>query len=130
MNSHLQKLPGYAPLILRFALAGVFLYFGMSQLTDASIWTGLVPDWALSLSHMTAVSVIHLNAYLEIVASLMLIMGLYVRWVAAVLAVHLFVIAGSLGINPLGIRDFGLSFATLALACFGADRFCLVKDNA
>ncbi len=81
------------------------------------------------MSHMDASTIIHLNGFLEIAASLLLILGLYVRWVALALALHLFVIAGSLGLNPLGVRDFGLSFATLALACFGADRFCLVKDN-
>ena len=39
---------------------------------------------------------------------------------------HLLVIASDLGISPIGVRDFGLAFATLALALQGEDKWCVM----
>lgn len=118
-----QQLPRYAPLVLRWTLAAVYMWFGFSQLMTPTIWTSMVPEWAMGMSGMQAATVIHLNGLFEIVASLLLILGIGVRYVALVLAGHLFVIAYELGWSATGVRDFGLSFSTLALALFGDDEF-------
>jgi uncharacterized membrane protein YphA (DoxX/SURF4 family) len=120
-----NNLPRYAPLVLRLTLAAVYLWFGFSQLTAPNIWTSMVPEWATGMSGMGAPTIIHLNGVFEIVASILLILGLGVRYVALVLAGHLLVVAYELGWNATGVRDFGLSFSTLALALFGDDEFSL-----
>lgn len=126
MNS--QKLSSIAPVVLRLSLAGVFMWFGISQIVNAGAWTSLVPEWATGIFGMTSVTIVNLNGVFEIIAAMMLAIGIYVRPVATLLAIHLFVITTHLGINAIGVRDFGLSFATLAVALLGTDKYC-VGDN-
>ncbi len=124
-----KKLSVYAPVVLRLSMAAVMAWFGGSQLFNASAWTGIVPAWALNLSHLTAITIVHLNGGLEILASLLLALGLWVRAVAGLLAIHLMVIMIDLGLNAVGVRDFGLSFSLLALAMWGNDEYCLVSPK-
>lgn len=124
-----SSLPSWAPVVLRYAMAGVFFYFGISQLTQPDMWLSLIPDWATNLSSMTASTIVMMNGIFEVIMASLLILGLLVRPVALLLAAHLFVIAFELGFNPLGIRDFGLAFATLAVGIQGNDRWCFKKKN-
>lgn len=124
MNS--QKLSSYAPLVLRFTLVGVYAWFGSSQLMNPEMWTRVVPDWATTTSGLDALMIVKINGIFEVVASILLALGIAVRYVSILLFFHLIVIAASFGVtNPTGIRDFGLSFATLALALFGQDKWSL-----
>ena len=123
MNS--QKLSSYAPIVLRLTLTAVFAWFGFSQLTDPASWTRIVPDWATSLSGMDAAMIVKMNGTFEVIASFLLALGVAVRYVSVLLFLHLIVIAYTFGNSPTGIRDFGLSFATLALALFGQDKWSL-----
>lgn len=123
----MNGLSRYAPLLLRLSLAGVYIWFGVSQLTSPNIWMSMVPDWATGMSGMTAATIINLNGWFEIVAGVLLVLGLFVRLLGVVLGGHLLLIARELGINAVGVRDFGLAGATLALALFGADDFSLSK---
>ena len=113
-----------APLILRISLALVFLYFGISQNLDPGAWSGFVPE-SMKTSGITANNLVILNGFIEIVLGIFLLIGLYVRFASLVLSIHLFVIAFSIGFSPLGVRDFGLAFATLALFFNGYDKYTL-----
>jgi uncharacterized membrane protein YphA (DoxX/SURF4 family) len=62
---------------------------------------------------------------LELSFGALLLLGLYTKLAAFVLALHLYGIAFSLGFNDLGVRDFGLASATLAVFLHGADKWCL-----
>jgi len=106
-------------------MTAVFIWFGVSQLINTSAWVSLVPGWATGIFGLTAADVVHMNGVFEIIAGCMLVLGIYVRVVALLLGLHLIVIAGELGITAIGVRDFGLSFATLSVALFGTDRYCL-----
>jgi len=124
MNS--QKLSSYAPLVLRFTLVAVYAWFGSSQLMNPEMWTRVVPDWAITTSGFDALMIIKMNGVFEVVASILLALGIAVRYVSVLLFLHLLVIGGNFGVtNPTGIRDLGLSFATLALALFGQDKWSL-----
>lgn len=101
--------------ILRLALAGVFLWFGFSQLFNSLAWVGIVPNWAVNILHMPPAFIVLGNGLLEVVLGSLLALGILSRYVALVLALHLFVIAFEMGFSAIGIRDFGLSFATLAI---------------
>ncbi|MEK6894458.1 MAG: DoxX family protein [Nanoarchaeota archaeon] len=109
-------------IILRLSLALVFLYFGVQQIMDPGAWSGFVPD-RFHVSGISANNIVIFNGFMEIVFGTFFIVGLYVRFASIVMSLHLFVIALSIGFSPLGIRDFGLAFATLALFFFGADRY-------
>ncbi|MEK6792490.1 MAG: DoxX family protein [Nanoarchaeota archaeon] len=111
-------------IILRVSLALVFIYFGFQQVRDPSSWSTFVPDF-LKVSGISGNNVVLLNGVLELVLGTFLIIGLYVRFSALILAIHLFGIAFSIGFTPLGVRDFGLAFATLALYFYGYDKYTL-----
>lgn len=113
-----------ASVVLRVSLSLVFLYFAVMQLSNADEWTSFVPDFLVSLG-ISANSIVLLNGVLELVLGIFLIIGLYTRFASLILSLHLFGIAFSIGFSPLGVRDFGLAFATLALFLYGADKYTL-----
>ncbi len=127
INTHTW--PQYAPIVLRLGLTAVFTWFGVSQLVNGAAWVNLVPSWATAVAGLTALDIVHANGVLEVVCALLLGTGIYVRWVAGLLAIHLFVITSHLGLTAVGVRDFGLSFATLATALFGDDIYCLTRKE-
>lgn len=109
--------------LLRISLAFVFLWFGFSQISNPSIWTSFVPEWATNI--MDAGVLVLLNGVLEIIAGFLLAFGIFPRYVALLLGVHLFIIATSLGLSAIGVRDIGLALATLSLFFFENDSFSL-----
>ncbi len=121
----MKSYSSYAPVVLRLALAGVYLWFGSSQLLNTGMWLGIVPSWATGLSGLSASTIVHLNGVFEIIAGVLLVFGLYVRWVALFLFLHMIPIAASLGLSSIAVRDTGLTFATLSIALYGNDRWSL-----
>lgn len=112
--------------ILRIGLSLVFLAFGFMQVTSPDNWTGFIPEFLVS-TILTANNWVMLNGILELVLGVFLLLGIYVRFSSAVLAIHLLFITLSIGFSPIGIRDFGLTIATLVLFFNGADKYCFEK---
>lgn len=110
-------------ILLRIALAFVFLWFGFSQISDAALWTSYVPTWATSIA--SAGTMVYLNALFEIIAGSLLALGIFPRYVAGLLGIHLLIISIDIGFTAVGVRDIGLGLATLALAFMGTDRFAV-----
>jgi hypothetical protein len=54
-----------------------------------------------------------------------MIIGLYTRTSSLILSIHLLLIAFSQGYTPIGIKDFGLSLATLVVSFNQPDDYCL-----
>jgi len=94
--------------LLRLGLAGVFLYFGFSQLFDSLSWVGLVPAWAVDLLHLPPAMIVIGNGIFEVILGSMLAMGFFVPFVSLILGLHLLVIALEFGFVPTGVRDLGL----------------------
>lgn len=113
--------------VLRFGLAFVFLWFGFSQLSNASMWTAFVPAWATSFT--SASNLVLLNGVFESIFGIFLALGVFTRLVALFLGIHLLVISSSLGFSAIGVRDIGLSLATLALACLGGGSLSLTHSK-
>jgi uncharacterized membrane protein YphA (DoxX/SURF4 family) len=109
--------------ILRLSLSFVFLWFAFSQLSNTAQWTSIVPTWAQSIA--PAGTLVILNAFFEIFSGIMLALGVYTRFFATILAIHLFMISFSLGLNPIGVRDFGLTFSLVGLTFLGGGRWAL-----
>lgn len=112
--------------VLRISMSLVFLYFGFQQVSSPDSWIGFVPQF-LTGAILTANNLVVLNGIVELSLGLFLLLGLYTRFSSFILAIHLFGIALSIGISPLGIRDFGLSLATLVIFLNGSDNYSLDK---
>jgi uncharacterized membrane protein YphA (DoxX/SURF4 family) len=102
--------------MLRLGLAGVFLWFGFSQLINSLEWVSIVPDWAVQLLHIPPAMIVMANGLFEIVFAGALAMGFFVRSISLILGLHLIVIAFDLGLTATGIRDLGLVISSFALS--------------
>ncbi len=109
--------------LLRLGLAGVFLWFGFSQLLDSLHWVTIVPDWAVNLLHIPPAMIVMANGIFEIILASLLAMGFFVRIISFVLGFHLIVIAFDFGFTATGIRDLGLVISSFALS------FMYTEDN-
>ena len=120
-----ENMRGLAPAMVRVGMSIVFIWFGYQQLINASPWTVLVPSWVTSFSGLSALSFIYFNAVFEVVFGLCLLLGLFVRIVGFLLALHMLHITYLVGYNDVGVRDFGLLTATISVFLYGADSWCL-----
>jgi uncharacterized membrane protein YphA (DoxX/SURF4 family) len=108
-----------AKIVLRLGLAFVFFYFGISQLQNPTPWTGFIPEWLVK-TDAAKLQFVYINGLFEVVCASLLVLGAYVRIAALLLALHLFGIAFTIGLSPIGVRDIGLAIATLTLSMLGA----------
>ena len=122
-----SKTAEYAPVVLRFGLVFLFLWFGISQVTSPDSWTAWVPEWGNTIFGFGAVKVVLINGWFEIIGGVLLALGLWTRWVAFALSLHLFFIAYEVGYNDIGVRDFVLAVSALAVSLFGPDTCSLDK---
>lgn len=114
-----MKLPSaYALPFLRVGLALVFLYFGFQQVYSPDAWTGLVPSYLTSVV-LTSANLVVFSGIMELTLGLFLLLGLYTRFASLILGVHLAGITFAMGFTPIGVRDFGLTIATLVLFLVG-----------
>ena len=114
-----------APMVLRIAISLVFLWFGTQQLINTQAWLSFVPDFAISTSGMSAITLVHFNGVFEVLFGLSLLVGFYTRASALVLGLHLIGISLSLGLSAIAIRDFGLACASISVFLYGMDGICL-----
>lgn len=117
--------PKYAQLILRAGLSFVFLWFGLNQILDQSMWVSLIPSRIVSLSGLSAETIVIFNGAFEVVMAVLLVLGIRVRVVAILLVLHMFTIVWDLGLSAIAVRDIGLMFALLSVAFAGPDDYCL-----
>ena len=112
-----------SPVILRLGLAMVFVWFGTNQLLDQGMWTRLVPVSLVSMTGLTAVTIVKLNGIFELIMATLLAFGICIRVVAWLLVLHLISIIYQLGLSAVGIRDIGLMVGMLSVAFHGADAY-------
>lgn len=121
----MKKLKEFSPLLLRIAMALIFVYFGTSQFTNTNDWLAFVPQFAVDWTGMSATALVHLNGTVEIVLGTFLLFGFVTRWIALLLALHLLDITLVLGFSALAVRDLGLTIATFCIFLNGDDWFTL-----
>ena len=119
------RIAEYAPIVLRFGLVFLFLWFGISQVTSPDSWTAWVPEWANTILGLGAVKIVLINGWFEIIGGTLLALGLWTRWIALLLSLHLFFIAYEVGYNDIGVRDFVLAVSVLVVSLFGPDKCSL-----
>jgi len=117
----MKKLPLFAPVVLRLGLAGVFIWFGLSQLISPTMWVSYIPSWAVNLSGFAPTTLVVFNGLFEVVMAVLLAFGILNRIVAGLLFLHMVAIVGDVGLSPVGVRDIGLAVGLLASTMFGED---------
>lgn len=120
--------PQWGLFVARIGLAGVLLWFGSQQLLHTQNWSGYVPDYAVHLSGISATTITLINGSAEIAFGLLLLAGFLTQVSAMIMGVHLVLIAFSLGINELGVRDWGLAAALFGIALAGPGVFSIDKS--
>lgn len=113
--------------ILRFSLAMLFLWFGWQQLSSPEAWVFFLPDY-VAYFPIPGEMLVQLNGWLEIIAALFLIAGVYTKVIAGLLGLHLLGIALMVG-GATGVRDAALAFANFALAFSEPDNWTLDKRS-
>lgn len=131
----MHKARKYAPTVLRIGISLVVIWFGLQQINDPQPWTGLIPDWATGLSGLSALTIVKINGWAEIILGGAHLIGLYTRITGLILAVHLAMITFTVGYNAVGVRDFGLTIGALSSFLYGVsplsiDSWRLNKDTA
>ncbi len=122
-----EKMKSFAPVVVRIGLSLVFLWFGSQQLLNTNAWTSLIPDWIISMSGMSAVTLVYINGVFEVIFASCLLLGLFTRVVSLVLALHLLHITTVVGYTGVGVRDFGLTMAMFSIFLNGIDSWSLDK---
>ena len=116
----------YALPVLRYGLALVFFWFGISQLLDPDYFIGYLPDFLFFSGY--AQQIVIANGIGELILATLLAVGLFTRIAAILLAIHLAIITFEVGLlTETGARDFGLTIAVIAIALAGPDKLCLDK---
>ena len=122
-----DKMRSFAPIIIRIGISFIFLWFGTQQIFNTEAWTSLIPGWITSVSGINASVLVHFNGAFEIVVGFCLLFGYFTRITAFLLAFHMLDIMFTVGYSSIGIRDFGLSMATISIFLYGADSWSLDK---
>lgn len=115
----------FAPSILRYGIALVVLWFGIQQYIQPDQWTAFVPDSVVAMTHLSVSIIVFLNATFEIIFGLLLLFGWKTRFVAFLLALHLFDIMYTVGYGEIGVRDFGLAVGAFSIFMYGTDILCV-----
>ena len=120
-----MKLSGtgkYAPVVVRLGLSLVLLWFGINQILYPLNWFGWVPPSVSAF--MDVHMVVLINGIFEVVFGLLLLVGIFTRFASFLLALHLLGITLSIGLNEIGVRDFGLTLAMISVFLHGPDFWC------
>ncbi|HEX7963909.1 MAG TPA: MauE/DoxX family redox-associated membrane protein [Candidatus Saccharimonadales bacterium] len=101
-------------LLLRAALALVFLYASISSFMHPDDWLGYLPQFARD--HFNAHLLLHFFSVVEMAVALWLIWGKYVQWAALAAAALLAgIIVSNFSLFLITFRDAALMICALAL---------------
>ncbi len=111
----------FAPVAIRVGLAIVIMWFGLSELIHPGMWTSYIPTWLQTLTHLDLKTLVILNGLFEVVGSIMLAYGIWTRWIALLLFLHMAGIVQDVGLDALGMRDLGLAIGLFSVFLQGND---------
>ncbi len=129
MNKSIKNLEKWAPVILRYGMSAVILWFGFQQFLHTESWTAYVPDSIVSMTGISAITLVYVNATFEVVFGFLMVFGWQTRLVSLLLGLHMLDIMWVVGYGEIGVRDFGLAIATLVVFMNGSDFLCVTEKK-
>jgi putative oxidoreductase len=122
----LEKLKPLGLLVLRLAVGASFIFHGYPKLSDPARWLKAFPGMGFP-SYFA-----YISGILEVFGGGLLVIGLFTRGAALLLAIEMGIVLARTKIPAVGIHTFGqyelpllLGAATLALATTGAGMISL-----
>ncbi len=122
-----KTIESFAPTILRIGLGLTFLLIGIDQILHLQNWIGYLAPWAQNILATTPEQFFFYNAIFDITLGGLLLLGILTRLLAVVAFLHLIGVIANIGYNEIAIRDLGLLFAALALACYRKTQYVLIR---
>ena len=110
----------HTSIVLRIGLIVVLLFFGVKQMIDPLWGLSFLPGW-LPFGE----KLIIFNGLIELLLGAWLIFGYKTRLTAGLISINLLIVVLITGFNEIGVRDFGLFMASIALFLHGPDKWCL-----
>lgn len=101
--------------VLRFAVGGTFLWFGLDKWFHPEAWEGWVPGWAWAFLPLSEALFMKVMAVLEVAVGVAMVSARRVREAAAIATVVMAGISLSIGLNAIAVRDTSLLGACLAM---------------
>jgi len=125
----LSKYSEYAILFLRFALGGIFAFFGVQAVLDPALHLGIwFAPWVQALPLIGTTQFVFVLGVLEILVALALILGVGIRYASILAAGMLVGIIVNLGFGEIAYRDIVLLAGALVLATQKEYRFALKAE--
>lgn len=115
----LKKLSANYPLVMRFSLGFVLLWFGISEIMNPIYWSGYIPPLVASLLPFNVNLFVQMHGAVLVLLALSLVFKFYIRYAGLLaLGVLLSIISGLImidGFNEIVVRDIGLFGLALAI---------------
>lgn len=114
MGAKILTQPALPAQLLRFGLAFVLLYAGISSLVTPSDWVGYIPSFIADI--IDADLFVRLFAIFQLALALWLVMGWY-TYIAGLVSIGMFagILLGNLALIEITFRDIVAVFASAAL---------------
>jgi len=113
----------YAPTLVRWGIGIVFLWIGIDIWVHTNYWITWLPQLAFQLPVDPKILIL-MNGTFDALFGALLLLGLFTRVSAFLMALHLIFVVISLGYNDIAVRDFGLLLATVGIFLHGTDKLC------
>jgi uncharacterized membrane protein YphA (DoxX/SURF4 family) len=101
----------------------LFLWFGYQQLAHPEMWVSYLPEWT-GYFPIPGEMLVRLNGWFEVISAVFLLLGIYTRVIATILAAHLMFLAIEIG-GAVGMRDGVLAMIGFAIALSPADEWTI-----
>ena len=115
----LKQFSNNYPLVMRFFLAFVLGWFGISEILTPKYFSGYVPQIATALLPISLYNLVQIHGAVLLILALCLIFRLYLRYTGVVILLVLLSIIGGLisisGFNEIAVRDIGLFGLALSI---------------
>lgn len=122
-----QQYRDQAVFLLRIALGGIFLWFGVTAVLDPSSQLFWLASWIRDIPFVGTTAFISVFGVFEILVGLALLLGVFPRFASLLAAAALLGIVVNLGWGEIAFRDAVLFFASLVLASQERHRWSLYQ---
>ena len=112
-------------LVIRLAPGIVFLVFGIGKFVNPVYWLSYIPQSISNLIPFDQSTFIYTLGVIEAIIGILLIIGLFIKFISIVSSIHLVLVISSLGFNEISARDFALLLISISLILTNPSKYSL-----